>query len=33
MEKMQAGSVAELVRLADEVGVVVPKSRPARLWT
>ena len=26
MGKMQAGSVAELVRLADEVGVVVPKS-------
>ena len=26
MEKMRAGSVAELVRLADEVGVVVPKS-------
>jgi FixJ family two-component response regulator len=26
MEKMQAGSVAELVRLADEVGVTVPKS-------
>ena len=26
MEKMQAGSVAELVRLADEVGVIVPKS-------
>ena len=25
MEKMQAGSVAELVRLADEVGVIVPK--------
>ena len=25
MEKMQAGSVAELVRLADEVGVTVPK--------
>ena len=25
MEKMRAGSVAELVRLADEVGVVVPK--------
>jgi FixJ family two-component response regulator len=24
MEKMQAGSVAELVRLADEVGVTVP---------
>jgi len=26
MEKMQAGSVAELVRLADGVGVIVPKS-------
>jgi FixJ family two-component response regulator len=26
MEKMRAGSVAELVRLADEVGVVVPDS-------
>ena len=26
MEKMQAGSVAELVRLADEAGVTVPKS-------
>jgi FixJ family two-component response regulator len=26
MEKMRAGSVAELVRLADEVGVIVPKS-------
>ncbi len=26
MEKMQAGSVAELVRLADEVGVIVPGS-------
>jgi RNA polymerase sigma factor (sigma-70 family) len=26
MEKMRAGSVAELVRLADEVGVVVAKS-------
>jgi FixJ family two-component response regulator len=25
MEKMRAGSVAELVRLADRVGVVVPK--------
>jgi FixJ family two-component response regulator len=25
MEKMQAGSVAELVRLADEAGVIVPK--------
>jgi FixJ family two-component response regulator len=24
MEKMQAGSVAELVRLADEAGVTVP---------
>ena len=27
MDKMRAGSVAELVRLADEVGVIVPKSR------
>jgi FixJ family two-component response regulator len=26
MEKMGAGSVAELVRLADAVGVIVPKS-------
>jgi FixJ family two-component response regulator len=26
MEKMRAGSVAELVRLADEAGVTVPKS-------
>jgi FixJ family two-component response regulator len=26
MEKMRAGSVAELVRLANEVGVIVPKS-------
>ena len=26
MDKMRAGSVAELVRLADEVGVIVPKS-------
>ena len=26
MEKMQAGSVAELVRLADRAGVIVPKS-------
>ena len=26
MEKMRAGSVAALVRLADEVGVIVPKS-------
>jgi len=25
MEKMRAGSVAELVRLADQVGVIVPK--------
>jgi FixJ family two-component response regulator len=25
MEKMQAGSVAELVRLADRVGVILPK--------
>jgi DNA-binding CsgD family transcriptional regulator len=26
MEKMRAGSVAELVRLADEAGVTVPKA-------
>jgi FixJ family two-component response regulator len=26
MEKMRAGSVAELVRLADRVGVIVPGS-------
>jgi FixJ family two-component response regulator len=26
MEKMRASSVAELVRLADRVGVIVPKS-------
>jgi len=26
MEKMRAGSVAELVRLADQAGVVVPKA-------
>jgi FixJ family two-component response regulator len=26
MEKMQAGSVAELVRLADEAGVTVPTT-------
>jgi FixJ family two-component response regulator len=26
MEKMRAGSVAELVRLADAVGIVVPKT-------
>jgi len=26
MEKMHAGSVAELVRLADEAGVTVPKT-------
>jgi FixJ family two-component response regulator len=26
MEKMRARSIAELVRLADEVGVIVPKS-------
>ena len=31
MEKMQAGSVAELVRLADEAGVIVPGTDcPAR---
>jgi FixJ family two-component response regulator len=29
MEKMQAGSVAELVRLADRAGVIVPKSSVA----
>jgi FixJ family two-component response regulator len=27
MEKMRAGSVAELVRLADAVGVIVPGVR------
>jgi FixJ family two-component response regulator len=27
MEKMQAGSVAELVRLADRAGVIVPQSK------
>jgi FixJ family two-component response regulator len=27
MEKMQAGSVAELVRLADRAGVIVPKAK------
>jgi len=27
MAKLRAGSVAELVRLADRVGVIVPKSR------
>ena len=26
MEKMQAGSVPELVRMADRVGVIVPTS-------
>ena len=26
MEKMRAGSVAELVRLADEAGVTVPNT-------
>jgi FixJ family two-component response regulator len=26
MHKMRAGSVAELVRLADEVGVIVAKT-------
>jgi FixJ family two-component response regulator len=26
MEKMRAGSVAELVRLADGVGVIVPRT-------
>jgi len=25
VEKMRAGSVAELVRLADQVGVIVPR--------
>jgi FixJ family two-component response regulator len=29
--KMRAGSVAELVRLADEVGVIVPTSSPSPL--
>lgn len=29
MEKMRAGSVAELVRLADRAGVIVPGSPPA----
>ena len=29
MEKMQAGSVAELVRLADRAGVIVPQSSGA----
>jgi len=29
MEKMRAGSVAELVRLADRAGVIVPKSEAA----
>jgi FixJ family two-component response regulator len=28
MEKMRAGSLAELVRLADRAGVIVPKSEP-----
>jgi FixJ family two-component response regulator len=28
MEKMRAGSLAELVRLADRAGVIVPKSAP-----
>ena len=31
MEKMQAGSVAELVRLADRAGVVVPRPGSAPL--
>ena len=30
MAKMRAGSVAELVRLADRVGVIVPKPQPPR---
>jgi FixJ family two-component response regulator len=30
MEKMQAGSVADLVRLADRAGVIVTKALPAR---
>ena len=30
MDKMQAGSVADLVRLADGVGVILPKARPKR---
>ncbi len=33
MEKMQAGSVAELVRLADRVGVIVPEDRTTRRMT
>jgi len=32
MDKMQAGSVAELVRLADRVGVILPKARAKRPW-
>ena len=31
MHKMRAGSVAELVRLADRVGVIVPESQPPRI--
>jgi hypothetical protein len=27
MKKMRAGSMAELVRLADAVGVIVPSAR------
>jgi FixJ family two-component response regulator len=30
MDKMQAASVAELVRLADRVGVILPKARAKR---
>jgi FixJ family two-component response regulator len=30
MDKMQAGSVAELVRLADRVGVILPKAHAKR---
>jgi FixJ family two-component response regulator len=30
MDKMQAGSVAELVRLADRVGVILTKARSER---
>jgi hypothetical protein len=28
LEKMRAGSVAELVRLADRLGVIVPEPQP-----
>lgn len=30
MDKMQAGSVADLVRLADRVGVILPEARAKR---